>query len=199
MAIKQSVQYDRQTSNYVGFVSLGNEFAINDDELATEALVFMAVGITGKWKCPFAYFLTKGISSDVQAELVTHAIQLLDESGIQVRAVTLDGHRTNLATLRKLGCSFDVDNISSSFKGPSGSDIHAFLDPSHCLKLMRNIFAKLKRIEVPGIGTASWNHIVRLHELQEREQLRAANKLTARHIKFEQQKMKVSWKNNWQF
>lgn len=57
--------------------------------------------------------------------------------------------------------------------------------------MVRNNFAKLKRIEIPEIGTASWNHIVRLHELQCREKLHAANKLSNRHIEFEQQKMKV--------
>ena len=192
MCIRKSVQYDQHTSKYVDFVSLGAEFSPSEDELATEALVFMAVGLTASWKCPFAYFLIKGISASIQSELVSHALQLLEDTGIQVLALTLDGHKTNMAMLRKLGCNFSVDNLSSAFQGPSGNEINVFLDPSHCLKLVRNIFAKLKTIEVPGIGTASWNHIVRLHELQEKEQLRAGNKLTNRHIRFEQQKMKVS-------
>lgn len=192
MCIRKSAQYDPRTSKYTGFVSLGDDFGPSDDELATEALVFMAVGITGSWKCPFAYFLIKGISANIQAELVSHALQLLEDTGIQCRALTLDGHKTNLSMMRKLGCNFNIDNLSSAFEGPSGQDINVFLDPSHCLKLVRNIFAKLGSIEVPGIGTASWKHVANLHELQEREQLRAGNKLTNRHIRFEQQKMKVS-------
>lgn len=195
MAIRKNVEYDPRTSQYIGFTSLGSEFGIDDDRLATEALVFMAVGITGSWKCPVAYFLTNGVSATIQSQLVTHAIELLEEAGVEVKALTLDGHKTNISMLRKCGCSFKPDNPVSTFQGPTGSDIHTFIDPCHCLKLVRNIFAKLKSIDVPGIGTASWNHIVQLHSLQEREQLTAANKLSSRHIRFEQQKMKVGFKS----
>lgn len=164
---------------------------MDGDEVATEALVFMAVGITGNWKCPFAYFLIKEISATVQAQLVLHWIELLGDAGIQVRAITLDGHKTNVSMLKKLGCDLCIDSLSSSFMGHCGTDVHVFMDPSHCLKMVRNNFAKLRRIEVPGVGTAQWSHIVRLHELQCREKMHAANKLSNRHIEFEQQKMKV--------
>lgn len=36
-----------------------------------------------------------------------------------------------------------------------------------------------------------WEYVEKLHKVQEREQLRAANKLTSRHVNFHQKKMNV--------
>lgn len=41
-------------------------------------------------------------------------------------------------------------------------------------------------------GDISWEYFKRLHKLQEEAGLRAANKLSVRHILWQQQKMKVS-------
>ena len=116
---------------------------------------------------------------------------MLGEIGITVRALTLDGLSTHISMLSQLGRCFDVHNIKADFEGLAGEIVNVFLDPCHCLKLVRNNFAKLRHLQIPGVGTASWDHLVRLNHLQERAELRAANKLTHRHIRFEQQKMKV--------
>jgi hypothetical protein len=42
-----------------------------------------------------------------------------------------------------------------------------------------------------SVGTARWTDIVRLQELQASEGLHADNKLTIRHVKFQQNKMNV--------
>jgi hypothetical protein len=59
------------------------------------------------------------------------------------------------------------------------------------LKLLRNALEAMKQITIPGKGIARWNDIVHLHDLQHSDGLRAGNKLTAAHIQFQQQKMKV--------
>ena len=184
------MEYDTASMAYEGFVDLGSGFSTSTDELATEALVFMAVGLKGNSKQPIAYFLINGISAEVQKELVTHAIELLLECGISVVALTLDGSATNMSMLRKLGCSSRPDHIDSTIS-VADREVHCFLDPCHALKLVRNTFARLGVFTVPGLGTARWEHIARLHELQKAEGLTAANKLSDRHIKFQQQKMKV--------
>lgn len=192
MKIRELLEYDRANSKYCGFVDLGQDFSSDNDIMASEALVFMAASLKGSWKQPFAYFLIKGISAKVQTELVLHAINLLNEHSISVQSLTLDGHPSNISMLTKLGCSIRPDNLKSSFETSSGSKIFCFIDACHCLKLVRNSFAKLARVIIPEIGTARWSHLMLLNETQKKEGLHAATKLSDRHIFFEQQKMKVS-------
>ena len=183
------------TRIFTGFVNFGPalSFDASNEELATEALVFMAVGITGHWKRVIGYFLIHGISSEVLKELVLHAISSLQDIGIQPKALTLDGLSTNMSMLRKLGCCMDPDNIVSHFETPSGRNIHVFIDACHSLKLIRNIFARNGVIEIAPDEVARWSNIVALNDLQKTEGLCAANKLTDRHIHYSQQIMKVSF------
>ena len=60
------IQFVPQSSEYTGFVNLGQEFSVESEEIATEALVFLAVGTTGAWKQIIAYFLINGISASLQ-------------------------------------------------------------------------------------------------------------------------------------
>lgn len=47
MAIKKHVQYDPQTQTMSGFVDMGER--INQTDIASEALVFLVVGLQGYW------------------------------------------------------------------------------------------------------------------------------------------------------
>lgn len=193
MAIKKSMQYNQAKGDFVGFVDLGQNVSIssNSQELATEALVIMAVGITGHWKQAIGYFLTNGLSAEVQKELVLHSIESLSDAGIRVKALTLDGLSANLSMLRKLGCSTSVDSLQSSFRAPNGETVFCFIDACHCLKMVRNTFARVGNIEVPDGQYAQWNHITTLNDFQKQEGLVAANRLTDRHVHYQLQVMKV--------
>lgn len=191
MKLKQMMQFDQGSSEYTGFVNIGNDFNIDSEDLATEALVFLAVGVTGTWKQIIAYFLINGISASVQKELVLHAMELLFEIGIPVKALVMDGLKTNLSMLRKLGCSTSPDDIRSYFLTPAGEKVYCFIDACHCLKTVRNAFSR-HNLTIPGIGVARWTHIMRLNDIQQKEGLHAANKLSNRHIFYQQQIMKVS-------
>ena len=53
MAIKTSVLNDKKTGRFIGFTDYGKDIvAIELDTPATEALVFMLVGLRGHWKTP---------------------------------------------------------------------------------------------------------------------------------------------------
>jgi len=60
------------------------------------------------------------------------------------------------------------------------------------LKLMRNILAEKGILTDQDNNQIRWQHIKDLHELQDREGLKAANKLKRSHVEWYQQKMKVS-------
>ncbi|ELU11922.1 hypothetical protein CAPTEDRAFT_46899, partial [Capitella teleta] len=65
-----------------------------------------------------------------------------------------------------------------------------FFDACHLLKNVRTSFQVFEIINTPS-GPARWENLIKLQLLQEKEGLRAANKLSSRHIFFSNQKMKV--------
>jgi len=71
----------------VGHVDYGGLIE-ESDRIAIEALVFMAVGLSGRWKMPVAYFFTDHAFADIQTNLVVDCIKHLHDYGITVRAVT---------------------------------------------------------------------------------------------------------------
>lgn len=90
MAIKQHIQYNPHIQKMSGFVDLGD--GMNETDVATEALVFMIVGLQGHWKAPVAYDLTKCLSPRTQEVLLVHVLEELHECIIRVVCVTMDGH-----------------------------------------------------------------------------------------------------------
>ena len=191
VAIKKGVQYDNASGQTIGFVNLGDNAESQD--AATEVLVFMVVGILGRWKAPIAYFLTNSLQARTQHQLVLHAINSLLEIGIQVCALTLDGHATNIAMCSLFGCQLDPSKELKPYFHIVGSPepIYVFLDACHIIKLARNMLQAYKTIKLPE-GCIKWSYIQLLHEQQQELGLRFANKLTQRHVEFQKQKMKVN-------
>ena len=77
MAIKKHIQYNQKMS---GFVDMAD--GLNETDVATEALVFMMVGLQGHWKALIAYYLTKCLSPETQEVLLVHALEDLHKSGM---------------------------------------------------------------------------------------------------------------------
>ncbi|KAM7417150.1 hypothetical protein PAMA_016997 [Pampus argenteus] len=109
MAIRKHVQYNPHTQTMSGFVDM--EDGLNETDVATEALVFMVVGLQGHWKAPIAYYLTKCLSPETQEVLLVHAFEELHKCGIRVKMVSLAAQTLSrsvtvaLRTLRDLGYS----------------------------------------------------------------------------------------------
>ena len=66
MAVRKQVLYDTKNMKYSGFVGCGGVVAECSEE-ATEALVFLVVGLKHFWKCPIDYFLTNKLNGDAQS------------------------------------------------------------------------------------------------------------------------------------
>jgi len=101
-----------------GLVDLGlgpRESDECDGEMATEALVFLAVGLLGHWKAPVVYFFANKLSADVQGELVRQCIVELTEVGMSVETIVMDGLAANVAMVKKFGCSLNPDNLYPFF------------------------------------------------------------------------------------
>jgi CHAD domain-containing protein len=152
------------------------------------------VGLRGHWKSPIAFYFTKGLQAEVQKELIQHCLEKVQQLGFKVNALTMDGHATNLAMAKMLGCRLCLDDYSfvPSFKMPEADHrTHLYLDTCHMVKLVRNTFEAIGTICTPS-GQAVWQLIKDLHRLQDDLGVRLANKLRADHVNFHGQKMKVA-------
>ena len=195
MSIRKQTLWNNEKDKYSGFIDLGDAIPNpKSEKLASEALVFLLVGTRSHWKCPIGYFLVDKISAKDQATLVTQCLEKAAKAGLKLWSVTADGTAVNLCTFEILGCSFTgtYDEMQSSFPHPTtGEDVFAILDPSHMLKLARNALAQLGSFVDSEGNDIKWSHIEHLQNLQVKEGLNLANKLTTNHLKFEKHKMNV--------
>ena len=148
MSIRQAHMYSRAKDRFVGHVDLGAG-AIQETRLATNALVFMAVGLKGQWRHPVAYFLTDHLSGETQAELARTVLCALSDAGLKVRAFVSDGHHANLAMFGQLGVQalkpthLQVPVAGNYFQHPATNEkVYVMLDVVHMLKLMRNLLGE---------------------------------------------------------
>ena len=83
--IKPSCQWSSRLRRFVGYEDFGTGSSPESGVLATEAVVFMAVGINRPWKLPLGYFLTKGgMTAEQQSSLLKEVIRRLATIGVQV-------------------------------------------------------------------------------------------------------------------
>ena len=96
--------------------------------------------------------------------------------------------------LTELGVQLDIPNVSTGFPHPSNPSqrVYGILDCAHMIKLIRNSFEHLGIFKDATGKQIDWKYIKSLQEIQEREGLRAGNKLKKAHVYFKQQKMKVN-------
>ncbi|KAK0145095.1 DNA transposase THAP9 [Merluccius polli] len=154
MSIRKQVLYDAHTGTMRGFVDIG--MGVDETTEASEALVFMVVGLKSHWKMPVAFYFIKSVSPDTQKILVLHALEALHERGIKVVCVTMDGHISNMSMCAMLGCQLKLNQpLKTYFTHPSsGENVYIIMDPCHMLKLARNMLEAYSSIVSPA-GTVS--------------------------------------------
>lgn len=125
-----------------------------------------------------------------KAAITKRVLGFVTQSGVQVIALTFDGHSSNIAMGREL--SADISINGAEFEHPTENHkVHIFLDASHMLKLIRNCLAS-KRILHDGNGNEiKWEYLEKLVLLQERGHFHLANKTTKKHIYWQHNKMNV--------
>jgi hypothetical protein len=194
MAIRQQILYCQ--SRYYGYVDFGVEGVdrTNDNlQQAHNALVFMAVALNGQWKIPLAYFLISGLSGNERANLLKKCLQLLEDAGAIVCSICFDGAYVNGSMCASLGANLEYGpNFRPFFTNPAtGCNIYIIFDPCHMIKLVRNTLGAKQKINSGDGKIINWQHFVDLVVLQDTEKLHATNKLTKKHILYEDNKMNV--------
>lgn len=195
---RREVCWDPQLRSFSGRISKAfqddNEEEAETEDLADHVLVFMLVGLDGTWRDIIGFWFTNACESSKVKELITEALNLTNKHGIDVKALVFDGLRSNVSMANQLGANLRLGpDFKCYFDHPANGDkVYIIMDACHMLKLMRNLFGDKKLIFIPGHqGPANFYHLVTLVENQESIGLRAGNKLTKRHIHYQNNKMKV--------
>ncbi len=71
VAFRRQLQYEPHTQTTTDFVDLGD--GTDETSAASQALVFMVVGLQGLWKTPIACFFFRTFTPDIQKALLQHA------------------------------------------------------------------------------------------------------------------------------
>lgn len=190
ISIRSQLIYDHKKGENVGYIDLGYGIKVGDqEELATESLVFQIVSLKGNFKCAIGYFLTNSLTSNVLSQLIQMAIVKLKEVGVNVHNITFDGTTTNISAVQKLGCKLP-ENPFLNIKDVD-HEICVMLDACHMLKLCRNTLAD-KKVIISGNGKKiEFRFIESLLELQTKEGLKLSNKLSQCHVFYRNKKMNV--------
>ena len=191
MSIRKMLVFDQRSQTMQGYCDLGSG-PEEDGKEASEAMVFMLTGLRAAWKAPVAFFFTTSLSAETLRQLLSHTIQTLQQHQFCIACVTMDGHASNLGMCRSLGAKMNLcaPTVQPYFEFDD-EKIFILLDPCHMVKLVRNALHSYGTL-ISSSGAVKWSYIENLHNLQDVIGLRLANKLTSRHINFQQSKMKVS-------
>ncbi|CAK1579044.1 unnamed protein product [Parnassius mnemosyne] len=172
---------------HYGYVNVGNDLCGDEVEIAKEILVFMVVAVNGYWKLPIGFLPAKSFTASEKARLLKISLDLLKDANCNVIAITFDGIASNLNMMQYLGASVTTPPYKPYFN----RKYIMLFDPCHLIKLIRNYFGDHK-VFYDNIGRKiEFKFVQQLHILQKNEGLHLANKLSARHINFRTQKMKV--------
>lgn len=186
--IRQFVEWNG--TKYEGFVDCGT--SMESSVMATSALVFMATAMNNSWKIPLGYFLIKSLAAPERAGLTIKCLEFLFEAGVECYSLTFDGASTNISMCTKLGAKYELEDFKPWFSHPITKDkVYTFWDACHMLKLCRNTLGDQHSLFDNEGRCIKWSIIQELSNKQTSEGLHAANKLTERHINFQNEKMNV--------
>lgn len=184
-------------NRFHGGIDLGTGLSGGEDSdniiKAKNALVFMAVSQTENWKIPIGYFLIDSLNGEERANLLTLAFENLHKVNCKVFSITFDGASANLSMCTSLGANFKYnENFKPYFQNPITQEpVYIFWDLCHMVKLVRNTLGDKGTLKTETNEEIKWTYLEELQKLQTTEGLRAANKLTSKHIKFQNNRMNV--------
>ena len=107
MKVQSELAYSKSTGKLIGFVEMDtldreiNKLAqscsgkIQEREVATSALAFMARGVYSNFQFTFAYFATKSLTCEMIFPLAWNAVANLEMIGLKVRCFVCDGASSN--------------------------------------------------------------------------------------------------------
>ena len=184
--LKTNLFYSIGDDQIVGLEDFGGGYRTN--KVATSALVLLVRSIPGGWKQPLGYVLAnKSCPVDTLEDLLREAIDKLNGIGLNVVVVMSDMGSNFYSLSIHLGITPDKPWFMHN-----NEKIFLMFDPPHLLKCTRNNLIKYTfRF---GNYSACWKDIVDFYKKDKSLPIRAAPKLTEKHIRPTNfQKMKVKY------
>ena len=194
MGLHTEIFYHKIYGSYEGFVTLGQGIGEEEDTPAKNALVLMVKSLRGRWKYPIGYVLIDGIKAEDLHAFLSRALDMCFDHDIDVQACTMDGTTTNFSAMKKFGCKFNggLNEMSGKFNhGKFPHPIYFIPDAAHMLKLARNALGDMDDFQDAEGRKIEWRFIAKLHDIQVKEGLKFANKISTKHVMFEKNKMSV--------
>ena len=174
ISLKTNLFYDIANDKIIGLEDYGS--GTRTKKLANSALVLLLISISGKWKQPLGYVLVNGgCPTREMEELMKDAIDKVEGIGLNVVVVTSD-----------LGSNFQslAKHLNISPESPwfmhNQRKIYLMFDPPHLIKCVRNNL--MKYTFKFNQFTAKWQDIVDFYNKDKKLSIRAAPKLTDKHI-----------------
>lgn len=192
MGVRKHVQWNTEKCSFDGFstnASISSKERTNENSIAKDALVFMAVG--PNFKIPVAYFMLSGLDGTDRAVLTREVIRSIDQTSARVISLTSDALYANISVFTALGADFK--NGKSFFPRPSNGRerIYAIFDPPHMLKLVRQYFSESYLHHEND--HLNWEFIKLLAERQGTENFDIGHKLTHNNINWHLKPMSVKY------
>lgn len=193
MAIKRFMAWCRHTNKFIGLIDCGTFDEDDEFSLASNVLVFMAVGVNAYFQQPVAYYFVQTIKADERAVILKNIITALTQRKIKVGCAIFDGHTTHAPMCEQLGAKFNEEdgNYITSFKNPvDGSNVYTQYDPSHLEKLVRNTLGNQQTI-YHGEDKIEWKYFIALVNISKQSNFGLNHKMNKRHVNYKQRVMHV--------
>lgn len=186
MVIRRHLQWSNSENKFLGTVTYGPD----GNEIANNAIVFLANGINSHIQAPVAYYFITSLSGEQRKEILLEILKVFFEREISVSNITFDGLPANATMCELLGARLERDRTKTFFIDPyTNLPIYIIFDPSHCVKLVRNNLSNHTIWD--GYGEKiSWRFFEDLVSCSEKNMLKT-HKMNSRHINFENRKMHV--------
>ncbi|KAL1482039.1 hypothetical protein MTO96_015125 [Rhipicephalus appendiculatus] len=183
--LKESVDFNRSTYKFDGFVDFSNTAGQSRVTSADHALVIMFIPLFHKWVQPVASFATKGAAPGfVLAKLVLECVLQLERHSASVIAVVSDGSGNNKSMWTHLGVSGKLANPFNKIPHPTLEDgrfLHFLCDVPHIIKCVRNHLLSHTYAKA-GPHCINFKHYQQLYETEKKAQLKVVPKLTHSHV-----------------
>lgn len=151
----------------------------------------MLNGINEPFSLPIAHYFINSLDTTEKMFLLLTVLKAMTNIGVSVSMIIFDGLVTNITTMELLGASFDLDNLKPYIRNPvDNSKIFIMMDPPHMIKLMRNYIGSCKQIFDSSGRVIDWEFYEKLEMLRQTNEF-VTHRLTKKHIKYEDKKMKV--------
>ena len=189
MSLRSSLTYNISTDSIEGVEDFGSKG--KTARIANHALVFMARGLTARWKQPVGYFLSKDATpAHILLALLSECLNKIRAIGLNTTAVVCDQGTNNVALYKQLG----ISPITPFFMH-SGVKVFALHDPPHLLKNTRSNLEKynFKISTEHSSKTIKWSYLQKFFEFDSQLPIRKAPKLTKGHFQLNSfSKMRVN-------